>query len=154
MINDESFTVNRLFFIIHHSSFIIQKIMRKYTTVITAVLTANMQATQFTNLGDSLKGKKVTSIRTRGGGYTINKKVVASETDVQSLTLELHTDGTDTLHRVPLAHILELSKGTNAALGFEINNEVLDWDSTQVIAENGAALTTGQVVELVIQYWK
>jgi len=128
--------------------------MRKYTTTITAVLTANMQATQFTNLGDSLKGKKVTSIRTRGGGYSINKTAIASEANLQTLTLELHTDGTDTLHRIPLAHVLEMSKGANASQGMEIETQIIDWDTTQVIAENGAALTTGQVVELVIQYWK
>ena len=123
--------------------------MPRYFKVITVELVPNGKEYRLPN---SLlhPTAKVLNVRARRTGYTLNDKALATGM-FDSAMLKLKVSSTDVIENLPLQTIEQIDKATGK--GFELNGlKDIDWGSSMLITQNGAAATANTALELAFEY--
>jgi hypothetical protein len=98
----------------------------------------------------SIAGRKLTNLRTRIGGKTINKAAIIGNKDAfDGLVVELKDKSGVVALKVPLRYILDMTQSNG--LGLQFTAFVPDWKKSQIFSYNPGAVVTGEVVELLCE---
>jgi hypothetical protein len=93
---------------------------------------------------------KIINVRARRKGFTLNDKAIA-EAVFDAAMLKLKVNSTDVVDNLPLQTIEQIDKATGK--GFELNGlKNIDWGSSMIIIQNGAAAVANTSIELVFEY--
>ena len=93
---------------------------------------------------------KIINVRARRNGFTLNDKAIAT-TVFDAAMLKLKVNSTDVIDSLPLQVIEQIDKATGK--GFELNGlKNVDWGSSMIIIQNGAAAVANTSIELVFEY--
>ena len=126
--------------------------MKRYFVTLTAELTQGADTVPLNVAAfDAIRGRQVVSVRTRFGGKTLLKKTVCSAAVGAVLTLVLKEGSLDR-QTVPLQLVHHLS--TNGFSNGLPVGYVVDYSSSSIQIQDPAAVTTGEVVELVFEIEK
>jgi hypothetical protein len=93
---------------------------------------------------------KIINVRARRKGFTLNDKPIA-EAVFDAAMLKLKVNGSDVIEHLPLQMIEQIDKATGK--GFELNRlKDVDWASSMIVIQNGAAAVANTSIELVFEY--
>jgi hypothetical protein len=97
----------------------------------------------------SLNNALIRSIRTRSKGYSKNGFKIAAEI-FDSALLTIKVNGSDVIENLPLVVIEEIQKSIGK--GLEVNLQNIDWSSSLITVQNGAAAVANTALELIFEY--
>jgi hypothetical protein len=121
----------------------------RYLKVLSVELVPNGKEYQFKS-NAIYDTAKIINVRARRKGFTLNDKAIA-EAVFDSAMLKLKVNSTDVIDHLPLQTIEQIDKATGK--GFELNGlKNVDWGSSMIIIQNGAAAVANTSIELVFEY--
>ena len=124
----------------------------KYTKLIVVSLLAGQFDYNFSN-APIPQGAKVISIKNRNTGKTRGSKTIETAGGYGGLVIELKNQQT-TIHEIPLASLLNRSTNGDCK-GYQFDQPLdLTWGDvgTRIVSYDAANITTGNVVELEVEF--
>ena len=121
----------------------------RYLKAISVELTPNGKEYQFKSSALH-NNARIINVRARRTGFTLNDKAIATAV-FDAAMLKLKVNSSDVIENLPLQVIEQIDKATGK--GFELNLlKDVDWTSSMVIIQNGAAAVANTSIELVFEY--
>ena len=126
--------------------------MSVQTKIVTIKVTQNQIEDTLSTLDQSFANARILSVTTREDGKSLGQKTIVSEAKIKTITLNLKNENGEDVQTISLYRVLQLSRLGNGN-GLQING-FINFQTSQILFQDAANMTTGEVVELCFEYEK